>query len=64
MNTTWPARMHAADTAPPLSETDAERLIRAICFKTGPPGIIGAELEWLVRDAADPSLTVPYEQDS
>jgi glutamate--cysteine ligase len=46
----------------PISETDAERLIRAICFKTGPPGIIGAELEWLVRDSADPSLTVPFDR--
>ena len=44
----------------PISETDAERLIRAICFKTGPPAMIGAELEWLVRDAADPRLTVPF----
>ncbi len=43
-----------------ISETDAERLIRAICFKTGPPAMIGAELEWLVRDAANPLLTVPF----
>jgi len=48
------------DADAPISETDAERLIRAICFKTGPPGVIGAELEWLVRDAADPSLIVPF----
>ncbi|HXP18148.1 MAG TPA: ergothioneine biosynthesis glutamate--cysteine ligase EgtA [Streptosporangiaceae bacterium] len=42
-----------------LSETDAEKLIGAICFKTGPPGTIGAELEWLVTDVADVSATVP-----
>ena len=46
----------------PLSETDAEDLIGAICFKTGPPGTIGAELEWLVRDCADPSLDVPFSR--
>src|ERR1022692_260911 len=54
------ADTRACDAEAPISETDAERMIRAICFKTGPPGIIGAELEWLVRDAADPSLTVPF----
>ena len=54
------ANTRADDAETPISETEAERLIRAICFKTGPPGIIGAELEWLVRDAADPSLTVLF----
>ena len=57
-----PADTTAAQVAAgsPISEPDAERLIRAICFKTGPPALIGAELEWLVRDAADPRLTVPF----
>ncbi|MGI9008431.1 MAG: ergothioneine biosynthesis glutamate--cysteine ligase EgtA [Streptosporangiaceae bacterium] len=57
-----PADTTAAQVADdlPISETDAERLVRAICFKTGPPAMIGAELEWLVRDAADPRLTVPF----
>jgi glutamate--cysteine ligase len=45
-----------------LSEPDAERLIGAICFKTGPPRTIGAELEWLVSDIADPSVTVPIQR--
>src|SRR5437870_2387201 len=49
----------AAATDSPISETDAEDLIGAICFKTGPPGTVGAELEWLVRDSSDPSLAVP-----
>ncbi len=52
----------AREADPPISETDAENLIRAICFKTGPPGTIGTELEWLVSDASDPSLTVPFER--
>jgi len=45
-----------------LSEADAERQIGAICFKTGPPVLLGAELEWLVTDAADPSLTVSFDR--
>lgn len=28
--------------------------IRAICFKTGPPELIGAELEWTVHHATEP----------
>ncbi|HVB43354.1 MAG TPA: ergothioneine biosynthesis glutamate--cysteine ligase EgtA [Streptosporangiaceae bacterium] len=51
---------HVAD--PPLSQAAAERLIGTSCFKTGPPGLIGAELEWLVGDAADPSLPVPFDR--
>lgn len=45
-----------------LSEAEAERLIRAICFKTGPPGTVGAELEWLVSDSTDPLLPVPFDR--
>ena len=63
MVTSGPERPEpAAQKGEPLSETDAERLIGAICFKTGPPGTIGAELEWLVRDCADPSLPVPFSR--
>ena len=53
-----------ADTtsAARLSEADAERLIGAICFKTGPPLLLGAELEWLVGDVDDPSLAVSFER--
>ena len=51
-----------ADAGSPISETEAERLIRAICFKTGPPGTIGAELEWLVRDTTDPAESVPFDR--
>ncbi len=45
----------------PLSELEAERLIGTICFKTGPPGVIGTELEWLVGDASNPSLPVRFD---
>lgn len=57
-----PADTTSAQVAPdtPISETDAEAMIKAICFKTGPPGLIGAELEWLVRDAANSQVSVPF----
>jgi glutamate--cysteine ligase len=42
----------------PLTETDAETYVRGICFKTGPPGSVGVELEWLVRDRDDPAAPV------
>ena len=45
----------------PLSEVEAERLIGAVCFKTGPPEKIGAELEWLVHDRHDPALPVRFD---
>jgi len=48
----------AGDGAGPLTEADAEEHIHGICFKTGPPGTVGVELEWLVRDGRDPGLPV------
>jgi glutamate--cysteine ligase len=45
-----------------LTEDDAEAHVHGICFKTGPPRRIGVELEWLVRDVADPALPVPAER--
>ncbi|MCF6522325.1 ergothioneine biosynthesis glutamate--cysteine ligase EgtA [Streptomyces sp. JJ36] len=44
---------------PVVGEEDAERHVRGVCFKTGPPRRTGVELEWLVRDPADPHLPVP-----
>src|SRR5215470_4410724 len=38
------------DGAEPLTESDAEEQVHGICFKTGPPGRVGVELEWLVFD--------------
>jgi glutamate--cysteine ligase len=55
------ARTATASDGTPLSEPEAERLIGAICFKTGPPVLVGAELEWLVSDVNDPSLPVPFD---
>ncbi|WP_305785879.1 ergothioneine biosynthesis glutamate--cysteine ligase EgtA [Symbioplanes lichenis] len=36
------------------NQEEVEARIRAICFKTGPPTHLGAELEWTVHPAADP----------
>ena len=45
----------AADTTRALrSQEEVEARIRAICFKTGPPAQIGAELEWTLHHAAAP----------
>ncbi|MFJ3519762.1 MULTISPECIES: ergothioneine biosynthesis glutamate--cysteine ligase EgtA [unclassified Streptomyces] len=54
----------APDPIPPpsISETQAEDLIHGICFKTGPPRLIGAELEWLVVDAEHPARPLPPER--
>src|SRR6201990_437060 len=42
-----------------LTEETAAAHVHGIVFKTGPPGKVGVELEWLVRDARDPALPVP-----
>ncbi len=63
MMSSRPDAVHPPDladelTAEPLTERDAEEHIHGICFKTGPPGKVGVELEWLVRDGRDPGLRV------
>jgi len=51
-----------ADGGEPLTEGDAEAQVHGICFKTGPPGRIGVELEWLVLDGRDPALPVDQQR--
>ncbi|MEU9039819.1 ergothioneine biosynthesis glutamate--cysteine ligase EgtA [Streptomyces sp. NPDC048352] len=46
----------------PLTEGAAEDLVHGICFKTGPPRLLGAELEWLVLDAERPWLPLSPER--
>lgn len=41
---------------------DVYQHIRGVCFKTGPPGTVGAETEWFVVDAADPAAHVPGDR--
>ena len=43
-------------------EEQAAAHIHGICLKTGPPRLVGVELEWLVRDAHDPALPVAAER--
>jgi len=45
-----------------IGEEQATEHIHGICLKTGPPRRVGAELEWLVRDAHDPALPVSAER--
>ncbi|MET9468660.1 ergothioneine biosynthesis glutamate--cysteine ligase EgtA [Streptomyces sp. NPDC006544] len=47
---------------PRLTEATAEELIHGICFKTGPPRLLGAELEWLVFDAERPGDPLSRER--
>ncbi|WUW19956.1 ergothioneine biosynthesis glutamate--cysteine ligase EgtA [Streptomyces sp. NBC_01463] len=42
----------------PIGEGEAEDLLRGICFKTGPPRIVGVELEWLLHDLDRPHVPV------
>lgn len=50
-----------AAEAEPVSEEDAEAYVASVCFKTGPPGAVGVEVERLVHATADPRspVTVP-----
>ncbi|MGW1075882.1 ergothioneine biosynthesis glutamate--cysteine ligase EgtA [Streptomyces sp. NPDC002537] len=48
-----------AGPAPIVGEAEADALVRGICFKTGPPRLLGVELEWLVHDLRDPARPVP-----
>jgi glutamate--cysteine ligase len=45
-----------------IREEQAAEHIHGICLKTGPPRLLGVELEWLVRDVRDPALPVPAER--
>ena len=37
----------------------AHGYLHRICFKTGPPGVVGAELEWMVARTADRRARAP-----
>ncbi|WP_304453975.1 ergothioneine biosynthesis glutamate--cysteine ligase EgtA [Nocardiopsis sp. YSL2] len=45
-----------------LTTEDVHDYIRGVCFKTGPPGKVGAETEWLVSDTARPTEPVSIER--
>lgn len=45
-----------------FTETEADDLLRCICFKNGPPRAVGVEVEWLVHDLHDPHLPVQHHR--
>jgi glutamate--cysteine ligase len=45
-----------------LSHAAAEAFIAQTCFKTGPPGRVGVEIEHVVHDQQDPGRPVPAER--
>jgi glutamate--cysteine ligase len=45
-----------------LTIDDVYEHCKAVCFKNGPPGTVGAETEWLVVDPRDPSRPIPPAQ--
>src|SRR4051794_36867087 len=53
-------RVLGRDTSERLVDCAAvQGFVRRVCFKTGPPGLVGTELEWLVVSADDPTDAVP-----
>ncbi|MHB9863392.1 ergothioneine biosynthesis glutamate--cysteine ligase EgtA [Streptomyces sp. YIM S03343] len=50
------------DGRPVVTEREAEVFVEGICFKTGPPGTVGVEVEWLVHDQQDPHSSVAPER--
>ncbi len=48
------------DTRPLLRDRDSVAgYVERVCFKTGPPGLVGTELEWIVVRPDDPASPVP-----
>ncbi|WP_426997486.1 glutamate-cysteine ligase family protein [Pseudarthrobacter sp. N5] len=43
----------------PLSEAEAEMYVASVCFKTGPPGAAGVEIERLIHEVSEPRYPVP-----
>jgi glutamate--cysteine ligase len=51
----------AAGNTPPVrlrTRADAEAYVASVCFKHGPPRLVGVELEWLVHPAAAPAAPI------
>ncbi|MEU8675375.1 ergothioneine biosynthesis glutamate--cysteine ligase EgtA [Streptomyces sp. NPDC048560] len=57
-----PGADRKAECGAPLGESDAEDLLRGICFKTGPPRKVGVELEWLIHDVEHPHVPVAEDR--
>ncbi|GAB2809960.1 ergothioneine biosynthesis glutamate--cysteine ligase EgtA [Actinocorallia aurea] len=46
----------------PVTVEDVYEYVHGVCFKKGPPGTVGAETEWFVRERARPLAPVPVER--
>ncbi|WP_371478234.1 ergothioneine biosynthesis glutamate--cysteine ligase EgtA [Kitasatospora sp. NBC_00315] len=46
----------------PLTESMAESHVAGVCFKIGPPRLVGVEVEWFVHDDRCPGLPVAPER--
>ncbi|MFI6647944.1 ergothioneine biosynthesis glutamate--cysteine ligase EgtA [Streptomyces sp. NPDC050529] len=62
MSSDTPGEHGPPGQATPIGEAEAEDLLRCICFKTGPPRIVGVELEWLLHDRELPHVPVPHHR--
>ncbi len=49
-----PARMSPAPPTVLRNRTEAEFYVASVCFKHGPPKLLGAELEWVVQHSGNP----------
>lgn len=59
MTTQVPLPWASAPAAPPTvlrSREEAEVYVASVCFKHGPPKLLGAELEWVVQHSGNPHL--------
>ncbi len=55
-----PMTVLGRDTSERLRDCAAvQGFVERVCFKTGPPGLVGAELEWLVAYVDSPTDPVP-----
>jgi len=48
-------QLPAAESDVIASREEAEHYVGLVCFKIGPPRLVGVELEWLVHEAHDPT---------
>ena len=57
-----PEAPEAPQAVTPLTESTAESHVAGVCFKIGPPRLIGVELEWFVHDDRCPGSPVAPER--
>ncbi|TCK24354.1 ergothioneine biosynthesis glutamate--cysteine ligase EgtA [Pseudonocardia endophytica] len=53
-----PAARHDAVSRPLGSRAEAEAYVASVCFKHGPPRLVGVELEWMAHRPDDPRALI------